>query len=456
MREGLDLKTGLSEHYREERLPRYTSYPTAPNFTGAVTTALHGDWLSSIEKTATASLYLHVPFCRSMCWYCGCHTTIAQRDAPIADYLAVLRREIELVTTRISPRLDVRHVHFGGGTPTIMAPEEFSGLIDLLREKFLVDASAEIAVEIDPRRLTSAMTAALGRAGVNRASLGVQSFDPIVQKAINRLQSIEQTAMATAGLRAAGVGGVNFDLIYGLPHQTIRSCVETVARCVDLRPDRFAVFGYAHVPTFKKHQRKIDEAALPDTAERLEQAEAIAQALVAAGYERIGLDHFALPGDSLARAQSAGLLHRNFQGYTTDPADVLIGFGASAISRFPQGYVQNEIVLGRHAERVLGGELPGAKGYQLTADDRLRADLIERLMCDFEVDLARVGALHQRSPEPIKKSAPRLQALVADGIVHIDGDLVRIAENSRFLVRTVASAFDAYLSANARTGSQAV
>jgi oxygen-independent coproporphyrinogen III oxidase len=304
--------------------------------------------------------------------------------------------------------------------------------------------------------LTSAMTAALGRAGVNRASLGVQSFDPIVQKAINRLQSVEQTAMATAGLRAAGVGGVNFDLIYGLPHQTIRSCVETVARCVDLRPDRFAVFGYAHVPTFKKHQRKIDEAALPDAAARLEQADAIAHALVAAGYERIGLDHFALPGDSLARAQSAGLLHRNFQGYTTDPADVLIGFGASAISRFPQGYVQNEIVLGRHAERVLGGELPGVKGYQLTADDRLRADLIERLMCDFEVDLARVGALHQSSPEPIKKSAPRLQALVADGVVHIDGDLVRITENSRFLVRTVASAFDAYLSANARTGSQAV
>jgi oxygen-independent coproporphyrinogen-3 oxidase len=277
-----------------------------------------------------------------------------------------------------------------------------------------------------------------------------------VQKAINRIQSVEQTATATAGLRAAGVRGVNFDLIYGLPHQSVRSCVETVERCVDLRPDRFAVFGYAHVPTFKKHQRKIDEAALPDASARLDQAEAIAEALVANGYERIGLDHFALPSDSLARAQSAGVLHRNFQGYTTDPSDVLIGFGASAISRLPQGYVQNEVVLGRHAARVLGRELPAAKGYVLTADDRLRADLIERLMCDFEVDLAAIGARHRTGPESLMRSAPRLQALAADGIVRIEGDLVRIAENSRFLVRTVASAFDAYLSSGGRAYSKAV
>ena len=446
----------LSDHYREERLPRYTSYPTAPNFTAEVSVDIHGDWLSSIEKAATASLYLHVPFCRSMCWYCGCHTTVAQRDAPIADYLAVLRREIELVSDKLTNPLHVQHVHFGGGTPTIITPEEFGGLIGLLREQFLIDANAEIAVEIDPRRLTSAMTKALGKAGVNRASLGVQSFDSKVQKAINRVQTVEQTAIATEGLRAAGVRGVNFDLIYGLPHQTLQSCVETVKQCMDLRPDRFAVFGYAHVPTFKKHQRKIDEAALPDSAARLEQAEAIAQALVSAGYERIGLDHFALPHDSLVRAQSSGLLHRNFQGYTTDPSDVLIGFGASAISRLPQGYIQNEVVLGRHAERVLHGELPTAKGYRLTADDRLRADLIERLMCDFEVDLAQIAARHQTPPEALMRSAPRLQALAADGVVRVDGNVVRIAADLRFLVRTVASAFDAHLSSGGRAYSQAV
>lgn len=446
----------LSDRYRKERLPRYTSYPTAPHFTAAVSAAMHGDWLSSIEPTATASLYLHVPFCRSMCWYCGCHTTVARRDAPIADYLTVLRREIELVADKLAAPLAVRHVHFGGGTPTIMAPEEFGDLVDLLRGRFRIKPDAEIAVEIDPRTLSSPMIAALGRAGVNRASLGVQSFDAAVQRAINRLQSVEQTAMATAALRAAGVRGVNFDLIYGLPHQTVRSCIETVEQCVALRPDRFAVFGYAHVPMFKKHQRKIDEKALPDGVARQGQAEAIAQALAAAGYERIGLDHFALPDDTLARAQAAGLLHRNFQGYTTDRSDVLIGFGASAISRLAQGYVQNEVVLGRHAERVLHGELPTAKGYRMTADDRLRADLIERLMCDFEVDLARICARHRMDPKALVRSAPRLQALVADGIAQFDGDRIRVAEGSRILVRTVASAFDAYLVSSERPHSQAV
>ncbi len=446
----------LSDRYREERLPRYTSYPTAPHFTAAVSSAIHGDWLSSVEKTATASLYLHVPFCRSMCWYCGCHTTVARRDAPIADYLTVLRREIELVADKLVNPPSVRHVHFGGGTPTIMEPEEFSDLIGLLRERFRIEPNAEIAVEIDPRTLTGAMITALGKAGVNRASLGVQSFDATVQRAINRLQSAEQTAVATAALRAAGVRGVNFDLIYGLPHQTVRSCIETVDQCVALRPDRFAVFGYAHVPTFKKHQRKIDEKALPDGAARQEQAEAIAQALAAAGYERVGLDHFALPDDTLVRAQAAGLLHRNFQGYTTDRSNVLIGFGASAISRLAQGYVQNEIVLGRYADRVLHAQLPTAKGYRLTEDDRLRADLIERLMCDFEVDLARICARHRTKPEALVRSAPRLQALVADGIVRFDGERIRVAAGSRILVRTVASAFDAYLESSERPHSRAV
>jgi len=391
-----------------------------------------------------------------MCWYCGCHTTVAQRDAPISDYLTVLRREIELVSEKLVRPLSVRHVHFGGGTPTIIAPEEFGDLIGLLGKRFRIAADAEIAVEIDPRRLTGDMIAALGKAGVNRASLGVQSFDPKVQKAINRVQSVEQTAIATAGLRAAGVDGVNFDLIYGLPHQTVQSCVETVEQCIDLRPDRFAVFGYAHIPTFKKHQRKIDEAALPDGAARHDQAEAIAQTLVTAGYQRIGLDHFARPDDSLVRAQTAGLLHRNFQGYTTDPSDILIGFGASAISRLAQGFVQNEVVLGRYGESVLNGQLPAAKGYRMTADDRLRAELIERLMCDFMVDVDQICARHQIEPETVMLTAPRLQSLVSDGIVTVEGNVVRVAPNSRILVRTVASAFDAHLNHSGRTYSQAV
>ena len=313
------MSIDLQARYRDERLPRYTSYPTAPHFSPAVSASQYGAWLGSLETGATGSLYLHVPFCRSMCWYCGCHTTITRHDAPIVDYLAVMQREIEAVAERLERRLPVRHIHFGGGTPTIMTPGELARLVDLLAARFAIAPDAEIAVEIDPRTLAPAMTAALGRLGVTRASLGVQSFDPVVQRAINRVQTVAQTAAAVDGLRAAGVRGINFDLIYGLPYQTIASCRDTVAACLDVRPDRFAVFGYAHVPGFKKHQRMIDEATLPDGAARHAQAEAIADALQAAGYRRIGLDHYALPSDPMVRAhlgrtpaaQFSGLHHRH-------------------------------------------------------------------------------------------------------------------------------------------------
>ncbi|AWM85397.1 oxygen-independent coproporphyrinogen III oxidase [Microvirga sp. 17 mud 1-3] len=450
------MKDDLRARYGEERLPRYTSYPTAPHFSDAIGPSAYTDWLAALPAQASTSLYLHVPFCRSMCWYCGCHTTITQRDAPIVDYIAVLRREIDLVADRLTTRLPVRHIHFGGGTPTIMEPSELLGLMDLMRRRFSLEDTAEVAVEIDPRTLTRTMTATLGEAGVNRASLGVQSFDPVVQRAINRIQSFEQTERAVNGLRDAGVRGINFDLIYGLPHQSVESCIETVRQSIALRPERFSVFGYAHIPSFKKHQRKIDEAALPDGAARYAQAEAIADALTEAGYRRIGLDHYALPGDTMVKAQADGVLHRNFQGYTTDPSDVLIGFGASSIGRLTQGYVQNEVVLGRYAERIGRGELATAKGYALTADDRLRADLIERVMCDFRVDVAEVCGRHGVAADAVLQTVPRLQGLAEDGIVRIDGPVLSVNDDMRFLVRSVASAFDAYLGASGRTHSRAV
>lgn len=450
------MQIDLQAKYRDERLPRYTSYPTAPHFSSAVTASQYRTWLTALGPHAATSLYIHVPFCRSMCWYCGCHTTITKQDAPIVDYLAVLRREIEMVAERLEHHMPVRHVHFGGGTPTIMAPDELAKLVDLFHERFAVASDAEIAVEIDPRTLTPAMTVALGRAGVTRASLGVQSFDPVVQRAINRVQTVAQTAAATDGLRAAGVKGVNFDLIYGLPHQTIDACRNTVAACLDMRPDRFAVFGYAHVPDFKKHQRLIDESALPDGAARFAQAEAIADALRTGGYRQIGLDHFALPSDPMVQIQQDGCLRRNFQGYTTDMADALIGFGASAIGRLPQGYVQNEIGLGDYATRIAAGELGTAKGYMLTADDRLRAELIERIMCDFSVDIASVARRHNVDPTSPSRMFPRLAPLLADGLVVQEGDKIRVAAGARNLVRMVASAFDAYLERPARTFSRAV
>lgn len=437
-------------------MPRYTSYPTAPHFSQAVGPESYADWLKALPRHATASLYLHVPFCRAMCWYCGCHTSVGRRDEPIAAYASALRREIEQVARRIDCRIMVDHVHFGGGTPTIMAPESLADVMKSIRQSFFVLASAEVAVEIDPRTLSARMIDALALGGVNRASLGVQSFDTAVQRAINRIQSFEETAAATENLRRAGISGINFDLIYGLPHQSVASCLDTVQRCVALRPDRFSVFGYAHVPTFKKYQRRIDEAWLPETVARFEQACAISDCLKQAGYVPIGLDHFALPGDAMAVALREGRLRRNFQGYTTDQSDILLAFGASAIGRLPQGYVQNEVAIAAYSRAIAHDRLATAKGYALTADDRLRGEIIERIMCDFAVDLDAICGRHGSAPEAMLESAARLKELVSDGVVALDGASLSVVDDSRFLVRSVASAFDAHLDRSSRLHSRSV
>ena len=450
------MKHDLAACYGQERLPRYTSYPTAPHFSAAIGSDTYADWLKAIPPRTTASLYLHVPFCRSMCWYCGCHTSVAHRDEPIAVYEAALRCEIDLVSRQIDRRLRVDHIHFGGGTPTIMAPESFTDLIGAIRQAFFVLPSAEVAVEIDPRTLEPAMIDALALGGVNRASLGVQSFDPVVQRAINRVQGLEETAAAVKGLRRAGIAGINFDLIYGLPHQTVASCLDTVRRSVELCPDRFSVFGYAHVPAFKKHQRMIDEAWLPDSLERLDQSHAIANALKEAGYVQIGLDHFAHPDDEMAVALRQGRLHRNFQGYTTDAGNILLGFGASAIGRLPQGYVQNEVHTLAYSEAIAAGRLATAKGYALTDDDRLRGEIIERIMCEFGADLGEICARHGSVPEQMLLASPRLQDLICDGVVEVDGASLALADDSRFLVRSVAAAFDAHLDGSKHLHSRAV
>ena len=450
------MRTDLAARYGDERLPRYTSYPTAPHFSAAVGYRDYAAWLEEVEEGLTGSLYLHVPFCRAMCWYCGCNTTVARRDGPVMDFLDLLRREGALVAERLPRRLEVRHVHFGGGTPTILPADAFRNLVDLLRERFALAAGAELAIEIDPRHLSAGMAAALGAAGVTRASLGVQSFDPEVQAAINRRQSVTQTVVAAERLRAAGVTGLNVDLLYGLPLQTVAACVETVRACLPLRPDRFSVFGYAHVPGFKKHQQKIRTEDLPDGPVRHAQAEAIAAMLEEAGYRRIGMDHFALPADPMARAHEAGLLRRNFQGYTTDDADALLGFGPSAIGRLPQGYVQNDPVRGRYARRIAAGLPATARGIRISREDRCRAVVIERLMCDFEVDLGQVCRAHGTRPDTLLRAADRLPALQADGVVRLQGERISIAPDARFLVRNVAAAFDSHLAAAADRHSRAV
>ena len=449
------MSNALVAKYGEARLPRYTSYPTAPAFSAAVGPEDYAAGLAALSPSDPVSLYLHIPFCRAMCWYCGCHTSVTRQDGPVADYLDILAEEIELVSQAAGNGLGVKNVHFGGGTPTIIRPDAFAALMKKLRSAFRFEAGSNVAIEIDPRTLTAEMVAALGENGVDRASLGVQSFDPAVQHAINRIQTFEQTRAAVEGLRANGTESINFDLIYGLPHQTVASCLETVKMAVELRPERLAVFGYAHVPSFKKHQRLIDEAVLPDAPQRNAQAEAIAEALVEAGYVQIGLDHFALPHDQLAVAAASGTLRRNFQGYTTDDCETLIGLGASSIGRLPGGYVQNEVPLGRYGERIASGILPTAKGYRLSDEDKLRAKVIERLMCDFQVDIAGLCETAGYDRAFLTERNERLEQLLCDGVVSLSDGRLSVSGNARFMVRAVASAFDAYFGALGRTHSKA-
>lgn len=450
------MRPDLIARYADERLPRYTSYPTAPHFSADVGPATYARWLGEIPVDALGSLYVHIPYCRRMCWYCGCNTSVTQCHEPVATYTAALEREIELVSSHIGHRLQVAHVHFGGGTPTILAADEFARLMAQLRDAFDIRADAEVAIEIDPRTLTVEMARTLGKAGFNRASLGVQSLDETVQVAINRRQSFVETARAAERLREAGVDRINIDLIYGLPHQTVDSCLATVDQCVTLRPDRFSVFGYAHVPSFKKHQRKIDAGTLPGGAERAAQAEAIAARLEDAGYRRIGLDHFALPDDAMTAAGGSGALHRNFQGYTTDPADTLIGLGASAIGHLPQGYVQNAPITRDYLASLADCRLATVKGFALSDDDRLRADLIERLMCDFHVDIADVCRRHNASSDTVADALPDLERLAAEGVIRREGDRIELEPDARNLVRAVAASFDTYRARSSRTHSPAL
>ena len=447
------LTAELLERYGNSRIPRYTSYPTAPHFSPAVGEDHYRSWLSSLPP-ANASLYLHIPFCRAMCWYCGCHTTVAAREAPVTRYLDSLAQELDQVALAAAGPLAVTHVHFGGGTPTLMPAGRMRALMRHLRDRFHVSTGAEIAIEIDPRTLTAEIARTLGACGFNRASLGVQSFDLEVQQAINRVQSFEQTQTAVRWLRAQGIERINLDLIYGLPRQTVESCLDTVEQALKLRPDRLAVFGYAHVPSFKPHQRNINGAALPDFEGRFAQSCVIVEALVAAGYVEIGLDHYALSDDPLAKAARTGRLHRNFQGYTTDGSEVLIGLGASAIGRMPQGFVQNEVRIPAYERLVAEGRLPVARGYRFKGDDRLRGEVIERLMCDHRADLDAICGRFGADPAALLAEV-RLKPLLVDGLVEQDGLEISVKPHARALVRSIAAAFDAHL-AGADRHSRAV
>jgi oxygen-independent coproporphyrinogen-3 oxidase len=439
------------EKYSKVSVPRYTSYPTAPHFSTQYPAGTYREWLSRLDPREPASLYLHVPFCKQMCWYCGCNMKLAARYSPVATYVKHLLAEIDLIAAALPARMTVSQVHFGGGTPTVLEPEDLAAVMARLAQRFQLLPDAEIAIESDPRTLTDAMISQIGSLQFNRASFGVQEFDPKVQAAINRIQPPEMVERATMSLRAAGVFNLNFDLIYGLPHQTTASLCRTVERCVEMEPDRIALFGYAHVPWVAKNQRMIQDDALPTASERAEQAQAAAATLVSNGYIRIGIDHFARPDDSLAIAAAAGRLHRNFQGYTSDAARTLIGIGATAIGRTPQGYVQNASETGAWSRAVAAGKLPVARGHAFREQDTLRSYVIERIMCDGSVDLAAAGRAMGFENDWYADEAPTLTELERDCLVTYAGGRVTLTAEGIPLARVVAAVFDTYLrTSNAR------
>lgn len=437
-------------------VPRYTSYPTAPHFSPAVNGDTYAGWLGALDPAVPLSLYLHIAYCAEMCWFCGCHTKATRKYAPVADYLDALLAEAELVATHLPSRMGVEHIHLGGGSPTLLTPDDFTRTLATLRSHFELLPGAEIAVELDPRTADEVYVAAMAEAGVTRASIGVQDFEPRVQRAINRIQPYDVTARVIHWLRAHGITAINMDLCYGLPYQTVETLLATVDKAAGLAPARIALFGYAHVPWMKPHQKLIPEESLPDLTERWEQYDAAAARLAEHGYVPVGLDHFALPDDAMAKAQAAGKLHRNFQGYTTDKAPVLIGLGASAIGALPQGYVANELAIDRYKATVREGRLPITRGIAICDEDRLRRAIIERLMCDMSVDLDEIARLYETDTGAFAEELEALAPLEADGIVKREGHRLHITEEGRPLVRAVCAVFDAYVAKGTARHSMAV
>ena len=445
----MNIDLDLLRQYNQS-LPRYTSYPTAPHFGEAVgpETFRAEVWRANASSPeAPLSLYLHLPFCRQLCYYCGCHMKVTHDPERIAKYLRYLKREIDLLAPMLSSARPVTQVHWGGGTPTLLSPEQIRGLGRHLRDRFRVAPDAEISIEADPRGLTEDHIVAAREIGVNRLSLGVQSFDPTVQEAINRVQPERLTRTAVQWARDHGIDSVNLDLVYGLPHQTPDTMAETLGGVVDLDPDRIALYSYAHVPSVLEHQRLIPEEALPAPGDRLGLfKQALETLTTTAGYRFIGLDHFAKPDDELALAQDNGTLRRNFQGYSTRAGADVYAFGLSGIHQLSGLYAQNTKTLRTYYDQIAQDELTVYRGYRPTPEDRLRRHIIMQLMCNAEVQKAAVEARFEVDFDAhFGEALDRLHPLEQDGLVALSPDAIRVRPPGRLLVRNVAAAFDAYL-----------
>lgn len=439
-----------------ESVPRYTSYPTAPHFRDGLGGEVLTEMLSCLNCATPVSVYVHIPFCDRLCWFCGCHTKQTLRYEPVAAYVRSLMAEIALLRNKAGQKLPLAQLHFGGGSPSLLREAEFAALRKALEETFEFLPEAEIAIEIDPSDSGASFIEGIKILGVTRASIGVQDFNPKVQAAINRIQGFAETSELVSRIREAKVRSVNIDALYGLPFQTQETIAETIHDVLAMRPDRVALFGYAHVPWVKKHQTMINAANLPDTLERFRQAELAAQMIRESGMTGIGIDHFAQPADSLAVAAANGRLRRNFHGYTTDECVALIGLGASSIHGYDGGFVQNIVPTGQYESAVANGMLPASRGFRRSLDDRMRGAVIERLMCDFSVSMAQMRRRFGASFDAIEREVRALAASDSDGLCEMDADNFVIPEGARHFTRIIASKFDAYIKQGSFRYSKAV
>ncbi|MBA5606616.1 oxygen-independent coproporphyrinogen III oxidase [Duganella sp. FT3S] len=438
--------------------PRYTSYPTADRFAKGYAQQQYEEAVKRVRARGTPSglsLYIHIPFCESLCYYCACNKIITQDHSKAVTYLDYLRREIAMQARLFDGINQVDQLHFGGGTPTYLTDQQMDGLLAYLRQHFdfVSDAEGEFSVEVDPRTVTPQRIHTLRRQGFNRISLGIQDFDPEVQQAVNRIQPYEQTIAVLEAARAARFRSISVDLIYGLPKQTVASMGPTLDKVIAARPDRIAIYNYAHMPHLFKAQRLIDADTLPDGETKLEMLGLCIARLTAAGYVYIGMDHFALPEDDLARSQVEGELHRNFQGYSTHADADMVALGVSAISDVGGSYSQNEKVLSAYYERLDAGQLPIARGIDLTEDDLLRRSVIGKLMCDFELNYADLAIPGKQDPaDYFAADLARLKPLEEQGLLTVDGDGIKVLMRGRLLIRNVCMAFDSYLHAPREEG----
>ena len=416
--------------YALETVPRYTSYPPATGFGEIEGNALWTSWMQALPARPKISLYLHIPFCKTMCWYCGCNTTIPNKSERIERYLDALKTEIRDRAVSLPEDAQIHHIHFGGGSPDMLTPDQFSNIMREIRAAFTLAADAEIAAELDPRGVSEELAVRLGELGFNRASLGVQDLSEEVQRLIHRIQPLSVVQQAVERLRDAGLPAINTDIMYGLPAQTLDRVRHTATAVAEFAPDRIAVFGYAHVPWFKKHQKAIPADRLPGAQERFNQMMAASDVLETRGYQAVGFDHFAKPSDSLAVRTREGRLCRNFQGYTDDDYDVLMGLGASSISEAPGGYLQNQPDPARYAETREEGRSSFVRGLQRDADDRRIAARIERLMCDFELPL---------DPSIDLDAIADMQA---DGLVIVEDQRLVVPTQGRPYIRNLAARID--------------